>query len=54
MAMLSNGDTIKTALNAPRMARKCRADKLTLRRKGGQNERKRDDGEEGRVPENGM
>ena len=33
MAMLSNGDTLKTALNAPRMARKCRVDKLYLKTK---------------------
>ena len=50
--MFSNGDTPKTALNAPRMAQNRRADKLYLKlkkRTGGQNERKRENGEEGRV-----
>ena len=32
-AMLSNGDTLKTALNAPRTAQKYRADKLYLKTK---------------------
>ena len=53
-----NGDTLKTALNARRTTRKCRVDKLYLNTKkqirGGQNERKRENGEEGRVLADGM
>lgn len=56
--IICNGDTIKTALNARRTTQKCRADKLYLmikkRIKGGQNERKRENGEEGRVLADGM
>lgn len=58
MEIIRNGDTLKTALNAHRTAQKCRADKLYLNAKklvgGGQNERKRENGEEGRVPSGGM
>lgn len=55
--MFSNGDTSKTALNAPRMAQNRRVDKLYLKlkkRTGGQNERKRENGKEGRVLADGM
>ena len=58
MEIIRNGDAIKTALNAPRTAQKCRADELYIKTKkrvvGGQNERKREDGEERRVPSGGM
>lgn len=51
-AMFSNGDTSKTALNAPRMAQNRRSDQLYLKlkkRTGGQNEREGKNGKEGRV-----
>ena len=58
MEIIRNGDTLKTALNAHRTAQKCRVDKLYLktrkRLRGGQNERKRENGEEGRVLADGM